>query len=93
MILRPPTELYASSNRLMNLLWYQPFVPYISRMWWRQEHAAQVPFDSCASAMKGVLRELGAAAVSATGVTVTGEEVSDSCLTVAAAASKAIMCA
>lgn len=43
--------------------------------------------------MKACLRELGAAAVSATGVTVAGEEVADRCLTVAAAASKAIMCA
>lgn len=54
-------------------------------------HALQVKFDSTASAMKGVLRELGAAAVTATGVTVAGEKVNDNCLTVAAAASKAIM--
>jgi hypothetical protein len=51
-----------------------------------------VPHDSVAGAMKGRLHELGAATVAATGVTVDGLELPDSCLTVAAAASKAIMC-
>jgi beta-glucosidase-like glycosyl hydrolase len=61
------------------------------RHYLNQARGVQVPFESCASAMKSVMRELGGAAVSATGVTVSGEEVSDNCLTVAAAASKAIM--
>jgi hypothetical protein len=53
----------------------------------------QVPFESCAGAMNRVLRDLGASAVSAAGVSVTGEDINDNCLTVAAAASKAIMSA
>lgn len=53
----------------------------------------QVPFDDVATAVGKWLAGVAGAAVSATGVTVDGEPVLDRCLTVAAVATKAIMCA
>lgn len=52
----------------------------------------QVLFDDVASAVAKWMAGAGGAAVSATGVTTDGAAVQDSCLTVAAVATKAIMC-
>lgn len=53
----------------------------------------QVPFDDVATAVSKWMAGAGGAAVAATGVTVDGEPVRDRCLTVAAVATKAILCA
>lgn len=53
----------------------------------------QVPFDDVATSIGKWMAGKGGVAVAATGVTTDGEPVHDRCLTVAAVASKAIMCA
>ena len=52
-----------------------------------------MPFDDVATAVSKWMAGKGGVAVAATGVTTDGEPVPDRCLTVAAVASKAIMCA